>query len=211
MSVRVNLLPEATKQRGRASRQRAIAGVAGVVFLLLLGGVYWWFANQVSNAEDELAAEQAISAELRAEEAELVAFVELADRRDRADEVLSAAMASEVSLAAVLQDLAAVTPSDTQFDSIAVQLQGAEGSAGTFNLSGRTLTSHAPGVERVLLSLEKITTFKDLYLNSSSLSGEDVEEGDEEAGSIASFSVDGNIGPEARTGRYQDGLPEDLR
>jgi len=210
--VRVNLLPEATKQRGRASRQRAIAGVVGVVFLLALGGVYWLFANQVSNREEDLATAQATTAQLRADQAELVAFVELADRRDRANTVLSAALAGEVSLAAVLQDLAAVTPVDTQFDSIAVQLTGAgEGNVGTFNIGGRTLTSHAPGVERVLLSLEKITTFRDLYLNSSSLSGEDVEEGDDEAGSIASFSVDGNIGPEARTGRYKNGLPEDLR
>lgn len=207
MSVRVNLLPEATKQRDRAAQQRSIAALVGVALLAVLGGFQFWASAQVSAAEDDLLAAQARSAELRGEQAELVAFQELADRRDRSDGILSAALSSEVSAAGVLQDLAAVLPNDTQLDSLSISLTPAQDPAdptmGSFDISGKTLTSHAPGVERVLISLDKVASFRGLYLNSSSL--------DEEDGRIATFALVGQIGPEAATGRYDAGLPEDLR
>jgi hypothetical protein len=116
-------------------------------------------------------------------------------------------MADEVSVAALLQDVAAVMPTDTQLEGLNVTLdQRPEDPAravGVTRLSGRTLTSHAPGVERVLIQLDKIVTFEDLYLNSSVL--------DDQEERIASFSLDGSVRREARTERYADGLPESLR
>ncbi len=207
MSVRVNLLPEATKQRGRANQQRLTAALAAGVLLLALGGVWWWASSQVRQAEDRLAAEQAVSAGLRAEEAELVAFRDLANRLDQAEEVLVASLADEVSLAGVFQDLAAVMPEDAQIDTLAVNLQGVPERTdviGNLVITGRTLTSHAPGVERMLLSLEKITTFGELFLNSSTL---DQEQEDP----VATFSLEGAVRAEARTDRYVTGLPGELR
>jgi Tfp pilus assembly protein PilN len=208
MSVRVNLLPEATKQRDRASQQRSIAALAGVVLLAGLGGVYLWASSQVKQAEDELIAQQAVSAELRGEQAELVAFQELADRRDQSDALLIAAMADEVSAAGLLQDIAAVLPSDTQLETLVVTMTPPDdvvlgAPVGILSLTGKTLTSHAPGVERVLISLDKVVSFRQLYLNSSTL-----DENDER---VATFSLDGQIGQEAATRRYATGLPEDLR
>ena len=208
MSVRVNLLPEATKQRGRANQQRLVAAAAGLLLLLALGGVWLMGQMRISNAEDELASEQVRTAELRAEEAELVAFAALSGRRDAADAILATAMAEEVSLAAILQDLAAVIPTDTQFDTVGVQMTppgdgNPAGTVGTLSISAKTLTAHAPGVERTLIGLDKISTFRDLYLNASSLDADDDR--------VASFSVDGSVSDSARTGRYLDGLPEELR
>ncbi len=207
MSVRVNLLPEATKQRGQANQQRLIALGAAGLLLLLLGGIWWWAANQVSQAEDRLAAEQSVTAGLRSEEAELVAFRDLADRRDQAVETLTASMADEVSLAGVLQDLAAVMPDDAQMDTLAVNLQGVPERTdviGNLVITGRTLTSHAPGVERMMLALEKVATFGELFLNSSTLE-------EDQADPVANFSLEGAVRAEARTDRYEDGLPGDLR
>ena len=209
MSVQVNLLPEATKQRGRASQQRAVAGLVGVALLVGLGGVYWWASSQVSQAEEELLAEQARTSALTSEKGELVAFQELADRRDSSDQILRAAMAGEVSFAGVLQDLASVMPTDTQLETLAITVVGPQAPAdaaagvGTFNITGKTLTSHAPGVERVLLSLDKVVSFRGLYLNSSTLDDQDER--------VATFSLDGQIGDEAATQRYANGIPEDLR
>jgi len=205
--VRVNLLPEATKQRGQANQQRLIALGAAGLLLLLLGGIWWWAANQVSQAEDRLAAEQSVTAGLRSEEAELVAFRDLADRRDQAVETLTASMSDEVSIAGVLQDLAAVMPADAQMDTLTVTVQRSEERAdvmGNLVITGQTLTSHAPGVERMLLALEKVSTFGELYLNSSTLDTEQVDP-------VATFSLEGAVRSEARTGRYVDGLPGDLR
>jgi Tfp pilus assembly protein PilN len=207
MSVRVNLLPEATKQRGRANQQRLYALAAAGLLLLVLGGIWWWAANQVGQAEDRLAAEQSVTAGLRGEEAELIAFRDLADRRDQAIETLIASMADEVSLAGVLQDLAAVMPEDAQMDTLAVNLQGVPERTdviGNLVITGQTLTSHAPGVERMLLALEKVATFGELFLNSSTLEEDQVDP-------VATFSLEGAVRVEARTDRYVDGLPGDLR
>jgi Tfp pilus assembly protein PilN len=207
MSVRVNLLPEATKQRDRAAQQRSLAALAGVVLLAGLGGVYLWQSSQVSQAEDQLLAEQARTSHLRGEQAELIAFEELADRRERSDEILISALGDEVSLAGVLQDVAAVMPADTQLETFAVNIPSPSDpetdAVGTLSLTGKTLASHAPGVERVLISLDKVVSFREAYLNSSTL--------DEDDGRIATFSLDGQIGSEAETDRYADGLPEEWR
>jgi Tfp pilus assembly protein PilN len=207
MSVRVNLLPESTKQRDRAAQQRSIAALAGVALLAGLGGVYLWQSSQVSQAEDTLFAEQARTSELRGDQAELIAFQELADRRDRSDEILSTALSDEVSFAGVLQDVAAVLPADTQLETFAFDIPAVPDPTsemvGTLTVTGKTLASHSPGVERVMLSLDKVVSFRDPYLNSSTLEEEDER--------IATFSLDGQIGPEAETGRYVNGLPEVLR
>ncbi len=211
MSVRVNLLPEATKAKDRAAQQRGIALLCALLLLVLLGGVWFWGDRQISNAEQELADEEARTAELRQEQAELVAFQELADRREQSEQLLTAAMGDEVSLAGLLQDVAAVMPNDAQLETLVFTLEAElpedpdaiPASVGTFNLSGRTLTSHAPGVERVLLSLDKIAALDELFLNTSAL-----DEPDER---FATFSLDGRVGPEAATGRYDEGLPEELR
>jgi Tfp pilus assembly protein PilN len=207
MSVRVNLLPEATKQRDRAAQQRSIAALAGVVLLAGLGGVYLWQSSQVTQAEEQLVAEQLRSSELRGEQAELVVFQELADRRDRSTEVLQTTMGDEVSVAGILQDVALVMPPDTELETLDVSLAEPEidgrPTVGTLNITGRTLTAHAPGVERVLLALDKIASLKEPYMNSSTLQETD--------GRVAVFSIDSQIGQEAETGRYTDGLPKESR
>jgi hypothetical protein len=281
MSVRVNLLPEATKARGRAAQQRFIGLGAAVLLLLVLAGVWFWAVQQRSDAEDRLADEQAETAALRSERGELTAFEDLAQQREENEELLVAALSDEVSIAGVLQDVAVVMPDDTQVDTLTVTVVPPEeldeapapppqpdeeatdddavdddadpdaqpqdpddadpdapvepppdpeepevtvetGPVGNFNMTGRTLTAHAPGVERVLISLDQVAGFGGLFLNSSTLEGlegEEVDPEDLDAGldevdtedRITSFSIDGQIGREARTNRYVDGLPEELR
>jgi hypothetical protein len=211
MSVRVNLLPQATRERDRAGRQRNGLIAAGFLLILGLGAAYWWAAGEVSAAEDHLALEQARSNELRGEVGELSEFNALATRQAAADVALQEALAGEVSFAGVLQDLAAVTPSDAQLESFNLSLgdPAAEGSpeaglsVARFSATGKTLAAHAPGVERFLLELEKVIGFRDLYLNTSALDDPDDR--------IATFSIEGGIGQQATTARYADGLPEELR
>jgi Tfp pilus assembly protein PilN len=204
-SVRVNLLPEATKARDRAAQQRGVASAFGILLLLALGGTYWWLNGQVQDAESRLAAAQQQTAALQTEVAELASFADLAARHDLSMQQLQVAMAEEVSVAGLLQDFAAVVPSDTQLETLTVLLEPTPEAveAGTFNASGKTLTSHAPGVERALLQLDKVASFQDLYLNSSAL--------DDREGRVATFSLDGRVGVQSRTDRYADGLPEELR
>jgi Tfp pilus assembly protein PilN len=210
MSVRVNLLPRETYARQAAARQRGVAGLAGLLLLLLLAGAYWWQTSRVADARDELAAEEQRVTELEAEVAALAEFDELRDRQESSDETIRTTLDGEATFAGILQDLAAVMPGDSQLDSLTVSVGGQsvddttrQPTVGSFAATGQTLTSHAPGVERLLLSLDKVASFVDLFVNSSTL--DDAEQ------DIASFSVEGQIGPEVLTGRYQDGLPEELR
>jgi Tfp pilus assembly protein PilN len=206
-SVRVNLLPEATKARDRAAQQRGVAVSLALVFLLALGGVFWWLNGQVEDAESRLAVAQAQTAQLRTETEQLVAFRDLAQRRDDAMMTLQLAMGDEVGAAGILQDVAAVIPTDAQLETLSVTmappLADDDPAVGSFNLTGKTLASHAPGVERVLLQLDKVSGFDELYLNSSSL--------DEMEARVATFSLDGQLDRVVRTERYADGLPEELR
>ena len=215
MSVRVNLLPEATKQRGRAAQQLALVLAAVAVLIVALGGVWWWAASQVRQAEDRLATEEAVTAGLRADEAELVAFRDLANRQQQAEDILVASLAGEVSLGGVLQDIAAVMPADAQIDSLSLTMDPDASESpqvvGSLSMTGRSLNSHAPGVEDVLLSLERVATLGGLYLNTSTIQTAQDDEGEAEVDPIATFSVDGVIRSEALTERYLEGFPGGLR
>jgi Tfp pilus assembly protein PilN len=212
MSVRVNLLPQEQTARQAAARQRSGVIVGGAALVLALGGAYWWASGQVSDAETRLAAAESVSAALQVEVDQLAEISELDERRNAAVELLSTTLADEVSMAGLLQDVASVIPSDTQLDALTVDLAVAApegelgavpGAVGSVNLTGKTLEAHAPGVERFLLELDKVAGFRDLYVNSSALDDPDER--------VATYSIDASVGPEALTGRYVDGLPEELR
>lgn len=209
MSVRVNLLPSATREKDKANQQRLIAALAGVALLAVLGGVYLWATAQVRDAEDRLAEAQEQTAMLRSEQADLNTFQTLAQRRDEADTRIATVLSDEVSLAGLLQDVAFVMPDDAQIDTLTITLTGQplpddpSQAFGSFTMQGQSLASHAPGVERIMLGLDKIASLQDPYLNSSTLEDPQLP--------IAIYSVDGLIGPTAATDRYVDGLPEELR
>jgi Tfp pilus assembly protein PilN len=208
--VRVNLLPESTRQRERLVRQRAGLLVAGLALLAALGGVFWWQSGRIDDARTELSAQQARLADLQAEVDALQQFAQLEQRLADSETMITSALGDEVSLAGVLSDLAVVMPSDAQLDQLTITMSpstlstSSEGpSVGSFTAVGKSLRNHAPGVERLLLELDKIVAFHDLFVSSSRL--EDPEE------PFATFTVESQLGPEAETGRYDRGVPEELR
>jgi hypothetical protein len=211
MSVRVNLLPQEAAAKQEAARQRGAFMVAGVVLLLLLGLLYWWQLARVGDARDERDLAQEELQVLQAREAQLAEFGDLENRVDEANSIIETALADEISYAGVLQDLAAVMPADsalTEFDITAVEAEGPDGGQvrdviARIVASGESLEGHAPGLERLLLEMDKIVSFFDVYFTSS------VVDGDDEDVVLFDFEVD--VGQEARTGRYEGGVPEELR
>lgn len=210
MSVRVNLLPQSIAERQAASRQRGALALGGVALLAALGAVTLWQDGRISEAEDRREDQQAVLVALQADEAQLSEFADLQRRTAEADELIQQALGLEASMAGILQDIAAVMPSDAQLDSLTITLApdvptpGVETTAvGTFQAVGRSLNDHAPGLERLLLELDKVAAFHDLFFTSSVL--QDPEE------PYPTFSVESQLGPEVLTGRYQGGIPEGLR
>lgn len=179
------------------------AAFAAIGVIAMLAGLYAWGMMQVSGAEDVLADEQARTAQLRSDEAALIAYAQLQQRRELADESLITVLGDEVSLAAILQDVSLALPEDTQLDSLSITLTDPVQdvrTVGSFTASATGLRSHAPGVERALLAFDQLATFRELYVNSSTL-----ETNDER---VVTFSFDGQISSDVLTHRYRDGLPE---
>lgn len=211
MSVRVNLLPQLTRARDRAVQRRNGMIAAGTLLLVGLGVLHFSGASGVNTAREELASAQQVTTQLSGEVAELVAFSELADRQQETQLALQTALGDEVSVAGVFQDFALVMPSDAQFETLTIQLgvdeEPIDGVApsrmGTFTATGRTLAAHAPGVERILIEMDKVANFQDLYLTSSALDDPDDR--------TVTFTFDGELGQAARTERYGNGLPRGIR
>jgi hypothetical protein len=210
MSVRVNLLPQEQTARQAAARQRNGVIAGGVAVVALLGVVTLWQNGRVADAEDRLAAEQTVLAGLQSEVDQLAEFADLESRVEETDEQITLALGNEVSVAGVLQDVAAVMPSDAQLEALtltvdpAVPTPGIETtSLGTMVAVGKSLNNHAPGLEQLLLELDKVSAFHDLFFTSSIL--------EEPSDPYPTFTVEAQLGPEILTGRYFDGVPEGLR
>jgi hypothetical protein len=209
MSVRVNLLPHEQTARQAAARQRNGVIAGGVAVVALLGVVTVWQNGRVADAEDRLAAEQVVLAGLQSEVDQLAEFAELETRVEESDTRIVQALAGEASFAGILQDVAAVMPSDAQLETLAITMQppgepGVEAtSLGSLIAVGKSLNNHAPGLERLLLEFDKVSSFDDLFFSSSIL--------EEPSDPYPTFTVEAQLGPEVLTGRYLDGVPEELR
>lgn len=204
MSVRVNLLPQATRERDRASRQRVLAGVVVLAVVAALGAVSFWQRGQLRTAEDDLATAQAELAVAQAEVEELAEFANLADSLAEADEIVVTALADQSTLAGVLQDVALTMPDDSALTNLSVSFAGRDEETGnsigigTVNASVETIANIAPGVERLLLSVERVAGFNEVHLSGATVDDED----------ITTFNLDAAIGPEHHTERFRNGIPE---
>jgi Tfp pilus assembly protein PilN len=217
VSVRVNLLPETTRQREQAGRSLVVIALAFVALLAVLGGLYWLQTQRVAEREAELAREQDRLAELDADLRALAEYEELEARAQRVDGLITASLGAEASLAGVLQDLSTVLPETAWVESFGITVSdeptftlGAERSAvGRLTATVVDLRSHAPGIEQLLLDLERMATFSNAFFASATLLEEEALEG--ATGEEVRFNLEVDLGAEIRTERYRDGLPEELR
>jgi Tfp pilus assembly protein PilN len=202
MTAKVNLLPGTVRESNAASRQRLLAGV--IVFVIIAGLAAATFLQRgvLNDAEAELADARTELAAAQQEVAELAIYADLEERLAATDTLLSSVLADEASLAGILQDIALVTPTEGAFTSMQLSFDHADpANIGTFTGNAEVLASHAPGVERYLLNLDRAAGFRNVYPGGSAIDEDD----------IATFPVTVHLGPEYRTERYSDGLPEVLR
>lgn len=199
MSVSIDLLPPEV-HAGREQR-RNLQALAGVLALLVatLALVQVNQLRRVDVAEAAREVAEAELAQLRAQEAALGEFGQVETALETARLQLATVLGDEVGLAGILQDLAAVIPSDAAFDNVTIDTQAGDDVA-LIQLSGETRQGVAPGVERLLVSLDKVDAFVRTQLSATAADGE-----------YTAFDLVVQVGPPALTGRYVDGLPEELR
>ena len=199
MSASVDLLPpQIVEQR---QRRRHLQALGGLVALLLVGLalVQVGELRSAARAEERRDLAEAELATLRAEAAALDEFARIADELETSQLRLVDALGTEVGFAGVLQDLAAVLPTDASFGDLTLAA-GEDAMVAQLTLSGETRRGVAPGVERLMIALDKVDAFERTVLASTSVDGE-----------YTSFDVLVEVGAAALTGRYHDGLPEELR
>lgn len=209
MSVSVNLLPDEVRANERAVVARIIAGASAGVFLAALGGVWLWQQSQVDDAEAALAAQQAENAELQAEITELAPFATLTQERDAAASAVTTALGREASLAGVLQDLSSVLPPTAELTGVTLAMADSSAAPavggrrlveGRMSVQGQVLVGIAPGVERMLVAVDRVAAFDNAFVGTTTTVDD-----------VTAFTMELELGPEVLSERYSTESQEDVR
>ncbi|MPZ74708.1 MAG: hypothetical protein GEU74_16095 [Nitriliruptorales bacterium] len=214
MTARVNLLPPEIGERARARRTTSftIGAVAG--WIAVLGVLYIVQLGDLNAAREERDQARAEVARLQAEVDRLQEYAELDRLVTARDNVITVAMATEISWARVLNDLAltfppssslltftAATPTAADAGAATPPPPGTDGgSVAAVSFEGYSVERYAPGVERVLIKFEEVDTFFDSYVTQASNE-------DRANTEVTRFSGTYDLTDDAYTGRYAEGLP----
>ncbi len=207
MSARVNLLPEETRRRAGAARMQGLLVFLALVLVAALVGLHYLNRADLEDARERL--EVAENEQRIAEEdvAALSSFAELTDRLEETRTVVAETLGQQVTLAGILQDLALVMPADADVSAVSISLESLDADApasapvGSMSMSGESVGDIAPGIERLILELDKVAGFRNVHVSSASVDDEDV----------VAYTLELQLGPENRTNRYRDGVPGTLR
>lgn len=217
MTARVNLLPREIEETARARRVTSWTIGAVAAFAALLGLIYIAKLGALNDARDERDAAQVEVAQLQADLASLEEFAELDRQLTARNDLLTAAMATEISWARVMNDLALTFPPSSSLLGLAAaaddaQAAGIDGGApanpnseavASLEFDGYSVERFAPGVERVLVKFDEVQTFFNAYLSQAT----EAARGDTE---VTTFGGTAQLNDEAYTGRYAEGLPPEV-
>ncbi|GAB2694353.1 PilN domain-containing protein [Thalassiella azotivora] len=121
---RVNLLPDEVHEARRLRRTQLAMGGCVVAVLAALGAGYVVLAGQTDAAADELAAEQARTDVLRAEESEYAEVPRIMAQVDSAKSAQATAMANDVLWYRYLNDLALTYPAEVWLTNLTATVAG---------------------------------------------------------------------------------------
>ncbi|MFQ5947899.1 MAG: hypothetical protein ACE5KX_03450, partial [Acidimicrobiia bacterium] len=106
----INLLPaEAFRERARL-RRRLLWIALAVVYVVALGALVFWWEGRVGRAEDNLAAQQEINEDLRAQIAGLAGARQLREQYDNKALIVTTVLENEVDWGRILNDLGRLLP-----------------------------------------------------------------------------------------------------
>lgn len=211
--VSVNLLPPELAARARARRimQYTVGGV--LVFVGALGLVYLLRLSEVSRAEDTRDAAQLEVVRLESDLAELDEYRALVELMDNRSSLLASAMEKEIAYSEVLNNLSLVFPDNASLLNLTIAAAEPEApaageidfgeSVATGEFSGYSVERFAPGVETVLLDLDRTPSFFNAFVTTAA--GERLGETE-----VTNFNGTVALDRGAYTGRYADGLPPEV-
>jgi Tfp pilus assembly protein PilN len=144
--VRINLLPPEIYERQRVRRRTAAVIVVGLIVLAALGAFYFLQILRLNEVEDDITAQEAENAQLRAQIGELQEIDALQREIEATRTVLNALLQDRVLWSGVLRDVSLVIPGQAWLSGLSGQV-GAPGTAGTTatTTTGATTTTTTPG------------------------------------------------------------------
>lgn len=207
--ARVDLMPAEILERRRFVRARGWMGAA-IVGVVGVAGLGWYLAHADSvAAAQELAAEQAVTAQLQAEAAEYAEVPVLLSSVERAQTALSTAMATDIEWYRYLAEIGQTAPESVWFDTISLAAAtaatvGADPLAPLDSVAEVTATGRALAYEDVatwLDSLDGISNLDYVLVQDATL---DTESGDSP---WVDFSTTAKVASEAYSERFAPTTP----
>jgi Tfp pilus assembly protein PilN len=128
--VRINLLPPEIYERQRIRRRTAAVIVVGLIVLAAVGAFYFLQILRLNEVEDDIAAQEAENAQLRAQIGELQEIDALQQEIEATRTVLNSLLVDRVLWSGVLRDVSLVIPGQAWLSGLSGQV-GAPGAAGT--------------------------------------------------------------------------------
>lgn len=209
---RINLLPPEIEQKRLVRRQSGFLVAGFVVFLALLGAI--WFVRQSTLKEEEerLAALDAQRQELQTKVDALQEFALLEQTVTQKRATLAAAMLNDIAWSRLLVELSMIIPGDswlTAFSGTAATQgptppPGAAPPPGTVTspslgtLSFTAVTFDFPGVAKWITRLQELKSLQNIWVPAAAkaeLAGRD----------IVNYSSTAELTQSATSGRYQQG------
>lgn len=214
--INFNLLPKKDAEKARITRQRNLAVIIVIAVVGGLSALYVAQLGRVALAENRLANEQETLDGLNNEIAALGEFEELRDDHRMSQDVIAATMATEVSLADLIDSVGAATTRNSWYDNWTLVLHpeadrplGSDvNTVGRLTLAGTDVQQTAPGVRSLVDLLNTVEGLTNVFVTSVTQVGEDTYSN--QTGDEVDFQIELDLTEERFTGRYANGLPADL-
>lgn len=176
--MRINLLPPEVGERQRLRRRTFLTIAIGVVLLALVGGFYFLQVVRLSGVEEDIQAQEATNAGLRAQIAELQDIAALEQEIEATRSLLATLLQDRILWSGVLRDISLVIPGEVWLDGLNAQSGGGataegaeaapittEGLVGQISFSGFAFDHR--DVALWLSRLEDVRGFINPWLSSS--------------------------------------------
>lgn len=204
---RINLLPREVAERRAVRRQGFLLVILGLVWLLLLGSVWFVRNNTLQQRQEELADLEGRIASLQEEVDALQEFALLDQRIKNKEQALATAMINDVAWARILLELSMTVPGDAWLTSFSGAATGpAEPTPGTGaggprfgNLNFSAVTFDFPGVARWLTRLGEMQELQSIWVPSAS-------KGEIAGREVVNFSSTADLSGDALSHRFEGGV-----
>jgi Tfp pilus assembly protein PilN len=165
---RVNLLPPEIAEAAKLARtKRLLVGIV-VATLVLLGLGFFWASSQVSAAQSDLDAANAQNAALQAEAAQYAAVPEVEAELATAHINLATAMAPEVRVSFLMNDLSLTIPSQVRLTTMTIGVGPTDAAVQAATTAALAAGQPAPDIAGSVTYQGKSTSFDAMaaWLNS---------------------------------------------